>query len=61
MRELIIGKGRQVRVCMQVIDMDATDTALAIEAAGTLFVIIIGINFSVLSLRAWSLDSSFLI
>ena len=29
MRELIIGKGRQVPVCMQVIDMDATDTALA--------------------------------
>ena len=30
MLELIIGKGRQVRVCMQVMDMDATDTALAI-------------------------------
>ena len=30
MLELIIGKGRQVHVCMQVIDMDAIDTALAI-------------------------------
>ena len=30
MLELIIGKGCQVRVCMQVMDMDATDTALAI-------------------------------
>ena len=30
MLELIIGKGRQVRVCMQVMDMAAADTALAI-------------------------------
>ena len=30
MLELIIGMGRQVRVCMQVVDMAATDTALAI-------------------------------
>ena len=31
MLELIIGKGRQIRVCMQVMDMAAaTDTALAI-------------------------------
>ena len=30
MLELIIGKGRQVRVYMQVMDMAASDTALAI-------------------------------
>ena len=29
MLELIIGKGHQVRVCMQVMDMDSIDTALA--------------------------------
>ena len=29
MLELIIGKGHQVHICMQVMDMDATDTALA--------------------------------
>ena len=32
MLELIIGKGRQVRVCMQVMDMAATDTDLAVLA-----------------------------
>ena len=30
MLELIIGKGRQLHACMQVMDMDATDTAPAI-------------------------------
>ena len=61
MLKLIIGKGRQVRVYMQVMDMSATDTALVIALVhvrhvwargGSSFVLIIILTF--VSYCRWS-------